>query len=114
MASRPRSADRYLPGRLGPDWRGTVRWSCLTGTAQVACCWFLLAQQTSHSDYRDAACAANRYVRRTIKLGGPPETRAAGKGSFPEHGGYCKYRCPNWARKFVIDGNFLEPKVVGR
>ncbi len=105
-------ADGFLPGRLGQDWRGTGRWSCLTGTAQIACGWFLLYEQTGRSQYRDAARAANGYVRRTIKLEGPPETRGAVKGSFPIRGGYCPYVYPNWACKFVIDSNLLERRIL--
>src|SRR5271157_1607500 len=105
--------DGFLPGRLARDWRGTVRWSCLTGTAQVACCWFLLAEETGRSVYRDAARAANRYVRRTIKVEAAPETRGAVKGAFPVDGDYCAYQYPNWACKFVIDSNLLEQRVVG-
>ncbi len=105
--------DGFLPGRIGPDWRGTVRWSCLTGTVQIAYSWFVLYQQTGRSEYREAAGAANRYVRRTIKVDGPPETRGAVKGSFPVHGAYCSYEYPNWACKFVIDSNLLERQIVG-
>jgi hypothetical protein len=104
--------DGFLPGRIGPDWRGTVRWSCLTGTVQIAYSWFVLYQHTGCSEYREAAGAANRYVRRTIKVDGPPETRGAVKGSFPVHGGYGTYQYPNWACKFMIDSNLLERQVV--
>jgi hypothetical protein len=106
-------ADGFLPGRLGPDWRGTVRWSCLTGTAQIACCWLLLHEQTGRPSYRDAARVANHFVRRTVKVEGPPETLGAVKGSFPVHEGYCSYQYPNWACKFVVDSNLLERRAVG-
>ena len=55
--------DGWLAGRFYSDWSPAVRWSCLTGTAQIACCWLLLYQQTGDPRYRDAALAANRYVR---------------------------------------------------
>ena len=104
--------DGSLPGRLDARWRGTVRWACLTGTAQVAACWFLLERLTGEGRYREAGRAANQYVRRTVRMDGPAETRGAVKGSFPVDGGYCTYQYPNWACKFFIDANLLEWTVM--
>jgi Prenyltransferase and squalene oxidase repeat len=100
--------DGFLPGRLDSEWRGAVRWACLTGTAQIACCWSLLFGQTGEARYREASLAANRYVRRTMRVDGPAETRGAIKGSFPVHGEYGSYQYLNWASKFFIDANLLE------
>jgi hypothetical protein len=104
----------FLPGRLDADWNGTDNWACLTGTVQVASCWLELYKHTGNDSYRDAAFAANRYVRRTLKVSGSPETRGGVKGSFPVSGGYCTYEYPNWASKFFIDSNLLEKQVRGR
>jgi hypothetical protein len=103
--------DGFLPGRLHPDWRGAVRWACLTGSVQVALCWLLLYQGTGEIRYRDAAYAANKYVRRTMRVDRPPETRGAIKGSFPIYGRYLAYQYPAWACKFFIDANMLELAV---
>jgi hypothetical protein len=104
--------DGYLPGRLTRDWHGAVQSSCLTGTAQIACCWLLLYESTGRAMYLDAARAANLYVRRTIDLEGPVETRGAVMGSFPVDGDYCPQSFPNWACKFVIDSNLLERRLM--
>jgi hypothetical protein len=98
----------FLPGRLGPDWKGTVAWACLTGTAQVAACWFMLHGFTRDGRYREAAHSATRYVRRTQKLDGSVEARGGIKGSFPVDGAYGSYEYPNWACKFFIDANMME------
>lgn len=103
--------DGFLPGRLDDRWRGTVRWACLTGTVQIAYCWLALYGATGERRYRDAAFAANCYVRRAVAVEGPAETRGAVKGSFPVDGGYCTYEYPNWAAKFFIDSNLLEQSV---
>ena len=103
--------DGYLPGRLLPDWRGAVRWACLTGSVQIAHCWLLLYQATGETRYRDAAFAANRYVRRTVRLVGPDDIRGAIKGSFPVFGDYGKYEYLSWAAKFFIDSHMLELRV---
>jgi hypothetical protein len=100
--------DGFLPGRLDSRWRGTVSWSCLTGTVQIAACWLLLYGVTGDVRFRNAGLAANRYVRSTLRVDGPAETRGAVKGSFPVSGDYAKFQYPNWACKFFIDANRLE------
>jgi Squalene-hopene cyclase C-terminal domain len=103
--------DGFLPGRLRPDWRGAVSWACLTGSAQIACCWLMLYQDTGEVVYRDAAFAANGYLRRTMQVDGPPETRGAIKGPFPVHGRYGTYQYLNWACKFFVDANMIEQAI---
>ena len=104
-AMRP---DGALPGRLDNNWRGTVDWTCLTGNVQIAACWFTLYNHTRDTRYLNAALDANKFVRRTLKLSGPAETRGAVKGSFPISGDYCSFEYPNWAAKFLIDSLLLE------
>lgn len=106
--------DGFLPGRLLPSWEGAASWSCLTGSAQVVCCWLLLYEATGDRRYRDAAYLVNRYVRRTMKIDGAPETRGAVKGSFPVSGGYGTYQYLNWACKFFVDANMMEKEVRER
>ncbi len=103
--------DGFLPGRLDASWRGTVPWVCLTGTVQIALCWLMLYQDTGEARYRDAAYAANNYVRRTVKIDGLPETRGGVKGSFPVSGRYGTYQFLSWACKFFVDSNMLEKQV---
>jgi hypothetical protein len=103
--------DGFLPGRLDSQWRGTVPWACLTGTSQMAACWLLLYRATGDERFRKAGMIANRYVRCTMRLDGPPETRGAIKGSFPVSGGYLPFQYPNWACKFFIDANSLEKTI---
>jgi len=103
--------DGFLPGCLDSQWRGTVSWSCLTGTAQIAICWLLLYQETGDARFRDAACLANQYVRRTVRITGSANTRGAVKGSFPVAGKYCRFQYPNWACKFLIDACRLEKTI---
>jgi hypothetical protein len=106
--------DGFLPGRLHANWRGAVSWACLTGSVQIALCWLLLYQDTGEVRYREAAYAANGYVRRTMKVEGPSETHGAIKGSFPVNGQYGSYQYLNWACKFFVDSNMLERTVRQR
>jgi glycosyltransferase involved in cell wall biosynthesis len=101
-------ADGSLPGRIWPDWSPAAPWTCLTGNAQIAQCWLLLFQSTGEVRYHHAACAANRYVRRTLNLHGRPEIRGGIKGSFPVDGNYRRYEYLSWATKFFVDSNLLE------
>jgi hypothetical protein len=101
----------FLPGRLDQNWRGTVRWACLTGSVQIAHCWLLLYRATNDTRFRDAGISANAYVRRTIQIDGPAERRGGIKGSFPVSGDYGQYQYLNWAAKFFIDANMLEGSI---
>ena len=85
-----------------------MSWVCLTGTVQIAHCWLLLNGITGEKKYADAGFAANKYVRRTMQLEGPEETRGAIKGSFPVSGQYGQFEYLNWAAKFFVDSNTLE------
>jgi hypothetical protein len=103
--------DGYLPGRLDRRWRATVPWVCLTGTMQIAACWLLLHRITGERKYLDAGTIANRYVRRTVKVDGRPDTRGAVKGSFPVSGEYGQFQYLSWAGKFLVDANVLEREL---
>ena len=103
--------DGYLPGRLNRDWKPTVSWVCLTGSVQIAHAWLLMYRYTGDPRYRDAAFAANRYVRRSVRINGPDDTRGAVKGCFPVDGKYGRYQYINWACKFFIDANLIEKSV---
>ena len=100
--------DGRLPGRLSQEWKGAVEWVCLTGSVQVAHCWLLLSDITGDVAFRQAAFAANAYVRRSVRTSGDPGLVGGVKGSLPIDGGYCTYELPNWASKFFIDANLLE------
>ena len=107
----PLEGDGRLPGRLVRGWRPAVDWVCLTGSVQIAHCWLMLYQITGEERYRDAGFAANRFVRRTIKVEGEDEARGAVKGAFPVDGAYGIYQYLNWAVKFCVDSNLLEQDI---
>ncbi|MGH8596593.1 MAG: prenyltransferase/squalene oxidase repeat-containing protein, partial [Gammaproteobacteria bacterium] len=104
-ASRPNG---WLAGRLRADWSPAAEWMCLTGTVQIAHCWLLLATICAEQRYRDAAYAANAYVRRTIEVEGRAEIRGGVKGAHPINGDYGRFEYLNWAVKFMIDANLIE------
>jgi hypothetical protein len=100
--------DGRLAGRFDSQWQPAASWVCLTGTAQIAHCWLLLAQMTGNSQYRDGARRANAFVRRTLARSGDRDIVGGVRGSWPITGEYGRYTLPNWAAKFVVDANRLE------
>jgi hypothetical protein len=104
--------DGFLPGRLSSKWQGAVSWACLTGSVQIAYCWFVMYQLTGEGKYLEAALSTNKFVRKTQHLSGPAEVRGAIKGSFPVFGEYGKYEFLNWAAKFFIDANTKEMEIM--
>jgi len=103
-----RQPDGSLPGELRADWSPGVSWACLTGVVQIAHSWLILFGATGEPKYRDAALAANAFVRRTVSYDGPADIRGGVKGSFPIDGDYGKFEYLNWAAKFFIDSNQAE------
>jgi len=104
-------ADGYLAARLDRDFRPAADFVCLTGSVQIAHCLFILYQLTGEQRYLDAGKRATRFVRRTVWLGGPLDTRGGVKGSFPVNGDYGQWEYLNWAAKFCIDANLLEQEL---
>jgi hypothetical protein len=106
--------DGHLRGTYGPDWRPGVKWSCLTGNAQMALVWLRFYEMTNDASYLESATESNQYVKQVQSL----FSRVAGirggvAGSFPIYGDYGHYLYLNWAAKFFADSLMLEEKVRG-
>ena len=100
--------DGRIPGQLDRNWNSAANWVCLTGSAQIAACWFLLHAITGKAAYLDAAKRANRFVRRTVHLAGSPDVVGGVCGSFPIDGDYGSFEYLNWAAKFCVDSQLME------
>ena len=105
-------ADGRIAGRLDHEWKPAVDWVCLTGSVQIAACWFLLYSVTGKAEYLEAAKLANRYVRRTVFLTGSPDVVGGVRGAYPVNGEYGRYEYLNWAAKFCVDSQLMEIAVV--
>ncbi len=103
--------DGFIPGRLSEEWKPAAPWACLVGTAQIAYCWLALFRLTGEARYRDAAYAANRYVRCAQDVSERLQARGGITGSFPINGEYGAFQYLSWAAKFFIDSNLLEKEV---
>ena len=91
--------------------RPAARWSCLTGTVQIALCWLMLEKLTGEDRWRRPALQAIRFVRGTVRLDGPPDIRGGVQGSFPVGGAYCPWEYPSWAAKFLADACLAELRL---
>lgn len=100
--------DGAVPGRLDREWRPSVRWSCVTGNAQMAIIWLRLAGLAGDPVWRAYAEAAIRFNLAIVDVRHrDPGVRGGIKGSHPLDGGYMRYRYPNWAAKFFADALML-------
>jgi hypothetical protein len=97
-----------LAGRYDGQWRGTVRWRCLTGEAQLALVLARLARHAGGATATRMARALLEDVAGVQDLRGPyPETRGGISGSQPVWGGYSPFAYVSWAAKFQIDALLL-------
>ncbi|MDZ7752526.1 MAG: glycoside hydrolase family 127 protein [Gammaproteobacteria bacterium] len=105
-------ANGFLPGRFDREWRPTVKWSCLTGNAQIAINWGRLYQITGEERFREAVTRINGFTKTTQTLDGPLDERGGIKGSHPINGGYHPWQYPNWAAKFFADALMMEHAIA--
>ena len=97
-------ADGWMPGRYRSDWSPAVRWSCLTGQAQMANNWMRLAVITGDPKWLEPVPAVLRFLKRTQnRHSREPGVRGGIKGSWPVGGDYGAYEVLNWATKFFAD-----------
>ena len=103
----------FIPGRLNREFRGTVPWCCLTGTAQTAICWAKLFELTGDEKYREACHRANRYLMACHDIENKDLSLRGGvTGSWPVWGEYGQYTILNWATNFFIAA-LLAGKRIG-
>jgi hypothetical protein len=106
--ARLQHRDGSLAGRYDRQWQPAVRWSCLTGNAQVAICWLRLAAFVRDPSYARAAERSLRYLARLQDLAARDDGIRGGiAGSYPIFGDYGSFEYLNWAAKFFADGLLL-------
>lgn len=105
--------DGFIPGCIGPDFRGAVDWCCLTGTAQTAIVWGRLFQLTGDPAYRDAMHRANLYLMRHHDIDNPDlRLRGGVPGSWPVWGDYGRMKILNWATNFFVEALLLQKSIA--
>jgi uncharacterized protein YyaL (SSP411 family) len=105
-------ADGSLAGRFNNRWEPTVKYSCLTGNAQMGIVWGRLYQVTSDGRFLNGMVRANEFLRKVQWLGtGNPGLDGGISGSYPLHGNYGRFEVLNWAVKFFVDSLMLEISI---
>jgi len=101
--------DGFVSGVFNREWVGMKKYSCLTGSAQLAIIYFKLAKIRNNEQYYNKACDITRYLKtKQIKNTSNYNIKGAIAGSFPVWGGYIHFALPNWATKFFCDTLVLE------
>ena len=78
-----------------------VKWSCLTGMAQMSIVLSILFDLTQNDKYRDAARVLNRFLRARQRIrAAVPDVRGGIAGSYPVNAEYQPYRMLNGPLSF--------------
>lgn len=94
----------YLAGRFDESWRPTVRWVCLTGSAQSGIILMRVFQRTRTLRYLTVAERILDFLFHVERLNGIGRDRRGGMaGSYPIWGPYAFLRYPSWATKYYLD-----------
>ena len=103
------SRNSYIPGRLNNKWESDVKWSCVTGEAQLAIIFLRLFQITQDERYLKGAGKLIKFVKTTQNCtANNPGIRGGIKGSYPISGGYGTFQILNWATKFFADALLID------
>jgi hypothetical protein len=106
-------ADGWMPGRYAADWSATVRWSCLTGQAQMVNNWIRLFLIRGDSKWLEPVPRVLRFLKATQnRLHPNPGIRGGLKGSWPVNGEYGRFQILNWATKFFADALMRDEQVA--
>lgn len=101
----------FYYGTYDHYWRSDVKYSCLTGNAQIAFILLRLYEIYHEEDCLKTAQAINRFLCNCQDINKESEIKGAISGSYPIWGGYQRYAFPNWAAKFFVDALLLENKL---
>jgi hypothetical protein len=102
----------FMPGEFGRGWTTKVRYSCLTGDAQIAGVWLRMFEARGDVRFLNAALKLNDYVKACQSVRAThPAVRGGVKGSQPFGGGYTPYTYVNWGAKFLADSLMLEERA---
>lgn len=92
-------------------WEPAARFSCVTGTAQLALCCSRLDRTADDPDLAAWGEQLLACAKRSQSLTGPVGVRGGVPGSAPLWGAYGSFRYPNWAAKFL--GDALLERIAG-
>jgi uncharacterized protein YyaL (SSP411 family) len=104
----------FLAGRFDSQWRPAVRWSCLTGSAQLSIIGYRLGQIRGDKEYSTAADRLVNFLKAVQRVDtGISGLDGALAGSYPIMCDYMTAGYPNWATKYLLDALMLQANCSG-
>lgn len=104
--------NKYLPGAYEAGFTNGLRFTCLTGNAQLSCVWLRLFEVTNDLRYLNAALKMNEMLKQLIPVRGPRGITGGVSGSYPLWGRYQPFRYISWGCKFLADALLLERRLT--
>src|SRR5260370_37650038 len=102
---------RWL-GAYESNFRLGLKFTCLTGNAQMSCIWLRLFQVTGDLRYLNAALKMNEMLKQLVPMKGRREIVGGVAGSYPIWGAYQPMRLISWGGKFLADALLLEQRLT--
>jgi len=103
---------KFLFGTYEAGFKGGLRFSCLTGNAQMSCIWLRLFQVTGELRFLNAALKMNEMLKRQVRSRGRAGVAGGVAGSYPIWGPYQPLRYISWGCKFFADALLLEQRFM--
>jgi hypothetical protein len=106
-------SDGWLAGTYGRNWTPQASYCCLTGVAQMAINWAVLAISCADIEFAHHARLALAYLKRHHHLTARDAVIRGGMaGSYPIWGAYERFCYPAWAAKFFADAVMLVRRIA--
>jgi len=97
-------SDGWLAGTYSRNWTPRASYCCLTGVAQMAINWAVLAVSCGEIEFTHHARLALAYLKEHHRVAARDAIIRGGvAGSYPIWGGYERFCYPAWAVKFFAD-----------
>ena len=105
---------KILFGAYEKDFGGGLRFSCLTGNAQMSCVWARLFEVLGDLRFLNAALKMNEMLKQHVCTHGREGVAGGVAGSYPVWGAYQPLRYISWGCKFFADALMLEQRLLRR
>jgi squalene-hopene cyclase-like protein len=105
-------SDGWLAGTYGRNWTPQASYCCLTGVAQMAINWAVLAVSCGKPEFANHAGLALGYLKRRHRVAARDAIIRGGMaGSYPIWGAYERFCYPAWAAKFFADAVMFAGRI---
>jgi hypothetical protein len=104
----------YVPGNYNKLWKSRGRFSCLSGSAQVAMILLKVHSRKGDREYLAAGRRINKYLRRRQQLKTwDGNIKGAIAGSYPIWGRSERFTYPSYAAKLFVDTLMFDDALRG-